>query len=196
MLVTLLIPSSPDFGASQHLCHCPFILSLQQFQSLLPLPSSSSFANVLPKAAELAQDPCLFLVSRMTFRGTLGTLPKELAVAWGLDLSSLVGSSWSSMLSGAPEFSQQALQGVLSHCVALLPSQICAFLAQPECTWGMCWAWLETFMAKILQHHHLYICSLLWIAQITQHPSQLTNVIFADCYTALLINKYTRINFS
>ncbi|RMB97595.1 hypothetical protein DUI87_25959 [Hirundo rustica rustica] len=109
----LLLPSSPPslWILEQLSTSVPgpsFIPSLQQSQSLLPPPRCSSFAKVLPKAAELAQDPCWLLGSRMTFRGTLGALPKELPVVWALDLSSLGGSGWSSTLRGVPEFSQLA----------------------------------------------------------------------------------------
>lgn len=43
---------------------------------------------------------------------------------------------------------------------------------------GICWARLGIFMAKILQRPHVSICPLLWRAQITEHSSQLTNVIY------------------
>ena len=90
-------------------------------------------------------------------------------------------------------FLSRPLQRVLGQGVALLPSQICACLAQPECRWGMCWAWLENSMAKILQHLHLLIA-----LDSTNHktPVAVDNCNFLQIATAaLLINKYTRIHF-
>ncbi|RMB88654.1 hypothetical protein DUI87_34994 [Hirundo rustica rustica] len=195
----LLLPSSPpSLWILEHLSTSvpgpSFIPLLQQSQSLLPPPCCSSFAKVLPKAAELDQDPCWLLGSRMTFRGTLGALPKELPVAWGLDLSSLGGSGWSSTLRGVPEFSQLVFAvSSWPRCgSAAIPNL--RLLAQPECRWGMCWAWMENSMAKILQHLHLLIA-----LDSTNHktPVAVDNCNFLQIATAaLLIDKYTRTDFT